>query len=355
MDDEGKSGVAADESAGMREEGRSAVGRAECSWHAKGTLSSSTRDPLQLASLVVSPPGTSCVNDRVLLQNECVTLRGRTLARLTQPFEGGGGPSHSSIDRLWMSEDAADYLPAEGNKADRVMDGLKALRDGRRGAAGQPELPPDHAKLRRVAAELAETLVGQGLVEEADVAEALAELAPRPPETATAPPARATAAPAPAPEVQPTTVSADGPIFVVHGHADALRHELVRVLEHATDRKVIVLHEQANAGRTILEKFEAHAASAAYAVVLLTGDDAGGPRGGAAAPRGRQNVIFELGFFFGKLGRERVAVLLDPQVEQPSDIAGLVYIPADPQGAWKQKLARELSAVDIKVAYDRIP
>jgi len=297
-----------------------------------------------------SPESTGCCS-----RMDHVTLRGRTLARLTQPFEGGGGPSHSSIDRLWMSEDAAEYLPAEGNKADRVMSGLKALRDGRRQAPGQPELPPDHAKLQRVATELAETLVAQGLVDEADVAEALAESASNVHDAMVRRQAEAATAPTPAPEVQPPSVSADGPIFVVHGHADALRHELVRVLERATDRDVIVLHEQANAGRTILEKFEAHAASAAYAVVLLTGDDAGGPKGGAAAPRGRQNVIFELGFFFGKLGRERVAVLLDPQVEQPSDIAGLVYIPADPHGAWKQQLARELSAVDISVNYNRIP
>src|SRR5207244_1834655 len=103
------------------------------------------------------------------------------------------------------------------------------------------------------------------------------------------------------------------------------------------------------------EKFEAHAATAAYAVFLLTADDVGGAAGSPAAPRGRQNVIFELGFFFGKLGRARVAVLLAPGVEQPSDIAGLVYIPVDPNGVWKHHLARELSAAGIPVAHERIP
>jgi predicted nucleotide-binding protein len=142
---------------------------------------------------------------------------------------------------------------------------------------------------------------------------------------------------------------------VVHGHEHGLLHEVVRVLERATSREVIVLHEQANAGRTILEKFEAHAATASYAVVLLTGDDVGGAVGGPTAPRGRQNVIFELGFFFGRLGRDRVAVLLASGVEQPSDIAGLVYIPVDPNGAWKYRLARELGAARIHVAHDRIP
>jgi len=88
---------------------------------------------------------------------------------------------------------------------------------------------------------------------------------------------------------------------VVHGHDHQLLHQAVRVLERATSREVTVLHEQPNAGRTLLEKFEAHAAEASYAVVLLTADDVGGAAGKAAAPRGRQNVIFELGFFFGKL------------------------------------------------------
>jgi predicted nucleotide-binding protein len=148
----------------------------------------------------------------------------------------------------------------------------------------------------------------------------------------------------------------DGPIFVVHGHDRAALHEVVRVLERGTGREVIVLHEQVNAGRTILEKFEDHAAEASFAVVLLTGDDEGGVRTSASThPRGRQNVIFELGFFFGTLGRQRVVVLLEENVERPSDIAGLVYITLDQAGGWKQTLARELEAANISVDRSRIP
>ena len=66
-------------------------------------------------------------------------------------------------------------------------------------------------------------------------------------------------------------------------------------------------------------------------------------------------MIFELGFFFGKLGRRRVAVLLHPDVERPSDLEGLVYIPMDRGGAWKHALAKELEAVGIDVNYARIP
>lgn len=152
------------------------------------------------------------------------------------------------------------------------------------------------------------------------------------------------------------TVDTNGSIFVVHGHARTVLHELVRVLERGTGREVVVLHEQSNSGRTILEKFEEHASAAAYAVVLLTGDDEGRALS-ALEPRarGRQNVIFELGFFFGKLGRERVTVLVDRHVEKPSDVDGLVYIPIDEAGAWKQALARELQSASIQVNYSRIP
>jgi predicted nucleotide-binding protein len=142
----------------------------------------------------------------------------------------------------------------------------------------------------------------------------------------------------------------DGPIFVVHGHARAVLHEAVRVLERGTSKEVIVLHEQANAGRTILEKFEDYAADVSFAAVLLTGDDEGSIRTSSEIHlRGRQNVIFELGFFFGKLGRQRVVVLLEENVERPSDIAGLVYITLDQSGAWKYHLARELEAAGISV------
>jgi predicted nucleotide-binding protein len=104
------------------------------------------------------------------------------------------------------------------------------------------------------------------------------------------------------------------------------------------------------------EKFEDHSGDAVFAVVLLTGDDEGGIRAGTnKQPRGRQNVIFELGFFFGKLGRRRVSVVLEENVEKPSDIDGLVYITFDDAGAWKQALARELEAAGISVNRSRIP
>ncbi len=154
------------------------------------------------------------------------------------------------------------------------------------------------------------------------------------------------------PSGPPHGFRADGAIFVVHGTNLGRANEVARVLESATahHRDVVILHEKPNRGRTLIEKFEQHAAEAAFAVVVLTADDEGRKEGTELLrPRGRQNVIFELGFFFALLGRERVVVLLEPDIEQPSDVHGLVYEALDPAGAWKQALVRELGAAGIPV------
>lgn len=112
--------------------------------------------------------------------------------------------------------------------------------------------------------------------------------------------------------------------------------------------QAIVLEEKRSQGRTVIEKFQDHAHDAGYAVVLLTADDEGRRRNTAELrPRARQNVIFELGFFYGTLGRHNVAVLCDEHVELPSDLAGVVYIPLDQAGTWKALLERELMASEV--------
>lgn len=140
-------------------------------------------------------------------------------------------------------------------------------------------------------------------------------------------------------------------IFIVHGRNDARKHETARVLEKLTGRDPVILHEQANRGQTIIEKFEKHARSAAFAVVLLTADDVGGlqDQQERLQARARQNVVFELGFFVGVIGRDNVVALYEPGVELPSDLHGVLYTELDPAGAWEPELARELRAAGIDV------
>jgi predicted nucleotide-binding protein len=140
---------------------------------------------------------------------------------------------------------------------------------------------------------------------------------------------------------------ANDEIFVVHGRDDAAKNEVARVIERA-GLKATILHLQPNAGKTIIEKFEKHGMAAGFAVVVVTPDDLGGPSPSDLKPRARQNVIGEMFWFAGRLGRDRVCVLIKDEVEMPSDIAGLGYTPMDAHGGWKNKLLQELDAAGYK-------
>jgi predicted nucleotide-binding protein len=139
-------------------------------------------------------------------------------------------------------------------------------------------------------------------------------------------------------------------VFIVHGQDSAAKTEVARFVEKL-GLKAVILHEQTNEGQTIIEKFEKHASAAGFAIVLLTPDDVGSPKGSSAdlKPRARQNVILELGYFFAKLGRDKVCALNWPGVELPSDIQGIVYIPHNVHDGWRLPLAREMKKAGMTV------
>lgn len=141
-------------------------------------------------------------------------------------------------------------------------------------------------------------------------------------------------------------------IFIVHGHDDGARETVARFLERI-GLEAIILHEQANQGRTIIEKVVAHS-DVGFAVVLLTPDDEGCVKGGTPEPRARQNVLLELGYFIGRLGRDKVCALKRGAVEIPSDFAGVVWETMDSGGGWKQALARELEAAGHSIDWNKV-
>lgn len=144
-------------------------------------------------------------------------------------------------------------------------------------------------------------------------------------------------------------------IFIVHGHDEAMKEATARVISDLGLRPII-LHEQPNEGKTIIEKFEKNA-DVQFAVVLLSFDDIGRSvkeNDGDRNPRARQNVILELGYFVGKLGRRHVFVLKKDNIEIPTDFSGVVYTSYDTQGSWKISLVRELRAVGYEVDANKI-
>ncbi|MGS0979311.1 TIR domain-containing protein [Burkholderia glumae] len=157
----------------------------------------------------------------------------------------------------------------------------------------------------------------------------------------------------------PTVPSAVAPsalarVFVVHGHDGEARETVARYL-HALSIEPVILNERANQGRTVIEKIEAQS-DVKFAVVLLTPDDVGrSVKEEELKPRARQNVLLELGYFIGKLGRDKVCALKRGAVDIPSDFAGVVWENMDDGGGWRLALARELKAagheVDLNKAF----
>jgi predicted nucleotide-binding protein len=160
-------------------------------------------------------------------------------------------------------------------------------------------------------------------------------------------------------DAHPTVVSPPAPtrgsgVFVVHGHDEAAKESVARFVSNL-GLEPIILHEQASASKTLIEKLERYG-NVAFAIVLLTPDDIGGinKEDSPPLPRARQNVILELGYFIGRLGRERVCALHKGGVELPSDYAGVLYIELDTKGAWRTKVAQELVHAGLQIQLDAL-
>jgi predicted nucleotide-binding protein len=146
-------------------------------------------------------------------------------------------------------------------------------------------------------------------------------------------------------------------VFVVHGHDQSLKTDVERFL-HEVGLTPVVLHREADEGATIIEKFEKHS-DVGFAFILLTPDEVSYTVDQIEKPdldkntefRARPNVIFEFGYFVGKLGRSRVCCLHKGDVVVPSDLSGLIYKKVedsiDPQA---YAIIKELKAAGYKIS-----
>lgn len=140
-------------------------------------------------------------------------------------------------------------------------------------------------------------------------------------------------------------------VFIVHGRDNEAKQEVARFIEFI-GLQSIILHEQASAGMTIIEKIERYSNDADFALVLYTPCDVGRGIHETKIPlknRARQNVVFEHGYLMAKLGRENVCALVKGEIETPNDISGVVYVGFDQQGAWKLEVAKELKACGYEI------
>jgi|GEM_PF-1222795 len=133
-------------------------------------------------------------------------------------------------------------------------------------------------------------------------------------------------------------------VFIIHGHDEHLKTE-VQLLMYRAGVKSLVLHEAPDKGRHTLDKLIEETKDAGYAIALLTPDDLNYEGNN----RARQNVILEIGYFLGQLGKARVRMIVKENIEIPSDLHGVLYQRYDKAGAWKSKLMKEMQAVGIFV------
>lgn len=161
-------------------------------------------------------------------------------------------------------------------------------------------------------------------------------------------------------------------VFIVHGHNTEIKDQ---VEQHISDSgfNPIILHKQANLGKTIIEKVEHYGGKSRFAIILCTADDLGCKYLSRPASktqvfnkksmtlasqeiqeykikifdslqkRARQNVVLEFGYFIGLLGRENVIMLYEEGVELPSDMDGFIHIKFDKD--WKENLNKEIRAI----------
>ncbi len=139
-------------------------------------------------------------------------------------------------------------------------------------------------------------------------------------------------------------------IFIVHGHDSELKLAVARLIEKQ-GIEAVILREQANRGKTIIEKIEEYSDVGA-AICLFTADDFGrAKKDNDDKSRARQNVVFEAGYFMGKLGRDKLVILSENGVELPSDMQGVVYCD---KTAWEFQILKELKAIGYNIDYNKL-
>lgn len=139
-------------------------------------------------------------------------------------------------------------------------------------------------------------------------------------------------------------------VFIVHGRNNEIKIEIARFIENL-GLKAIILDEQSNNGKTIIEKIEQHT-NVGYGIVIYTPCDKGGKADqniNEYKLRARQNVLFEHGYLLAKLGRNRVSAVIKQGIEIPSDISGLVYIEHDNNNGWKLAIAKDLAIAGYSI------
>jgi len=117
-------------------------------------------------------------------------------------------------------------------------------------------------------------------------------------------------------------------VFIVHGHDEANMLRLEKLIKDRWELEAIILKFEPGKGRTLIEKFEEEADRARFAMVLITPDDLIETEDGVYT-QARPNVVFELGWFYGRMGRQSVCILSKSGTKLHSDLDGINRVDFD--------------------------
>jgi predicted nucleotide-binding protein len=112
-------------------------------------------------------------------------------------------------------------------------------------------------------------------------------------------------------------------VFVIHGRDETNQLRLSKLIREDFRLMPIVLLDKPGRSAPTIDKFEHHAQTCSYAIALFTADDRVTTKTGEEYWQPRPNVIFETGWFVGRLGKERVLILLQEGVKNYSDFDGV--------------------------------
>ncbi|MFT3985783.1 MAG: nucleotide-binding protein [Lachnospiraceae bacterium] len=128
-------------------------------------------------------------------------------------------------------------------------------------------------------------------------------------------------------------------VFIIHGHNEAKWRELENILR-GLELYTIELSQQVDDGGTIIEKFEKYASQCCFAFALFSYDDVVA-KNTESYLQVRPNVIFELGWFYAKIGRKNVMIL-----EQETSNSNIF---SDLQGIIRTKYRNDVEEVYKKI------
>lgn len=141
-------------------------------------------------------------------------------------------------------------------------------------------------------------------------------------------------------------------VFIVHGHDDAALKDVENFV-----RKIgfnpIILRDMPSTGKTVIEKIEKYTGNVCFAIVLYTPCDEGKAKEDSDyKSRARQNVLFEHGYLCAKLTRSHVCALVKDDVEEPSDLAGIVFVRMNEK--WEFDVVKEMKAIGLDINVDKL-